>query len=264
MTNPRRAMALAACALAGVLGLAACAKGNSSGPVSATSGAFGSVPPASGTPHAGTITWAESPGTAPTYIFPVVPGADLSTSTVNTFQWEMWRPLYWYTNGVAPTEVPSMSMADQPVYSNGDKTVTVRLKTNYKWSDGQPLTSNDALFFIDEVRAAVHESGANWGQYNPGLGLPDQVLSATTPNATTLVINLNKPVNPLWLTQDQLQLIQPMPAHVWAKASANGPILDFTNPANAKKIYDFLAKASGSTGTYATNPLCKSWTGRTS
>ena len=46
-----------------------------------------------------------------------------------------------------------------------------------------------------------------------------------------------------------------MPAHAWAKASANGPILDFTNPANAKKIYDFLAKASGSTGTYATNPL---------
>ena len=50
-------------------------------------------------------------------------------------------------------------------------------------------------------------------------------------------------------------LVVPMPAHAWAKASANGPILNFTNPANAKKIYDFLNKASGSTGTYATNPL---------
>jgi peptide/nickel transport system substrate-binding protein len=255
MTISRRSMTLAVCALAATLGLAACGKGNSSNAVSGTSGAFGAVPPASGTPHAGTITWAEAPGTAPTYIFPVVPGADLSTSTVNTFQWEMWRPLYWYTNGVAPTEVPSMSMAHQAVYSNGDKTVTVQLKTNYKWSDGQPLTSKDALFFIDEVRAAVHESGANWGQYNPGLGLPDQVVSATTPDATTLVLNLNKPVNPVWFTQDQLQLIQPMPVHAWAKASATGPILDFTNPANAKKIYDFLAKASGSTSTYATNPL---------
>ena len=28
--------------------------------------------------------------------------------------------------------------------------------------------------------------------------------SATTPNATTLVINLNKPVNPLWFTENEL------------------------------------------------------------
>ena len=60
---------------------------------------------------------------------------------------------------------------------------------------------------------------------------------------------------PAWFTADGLYYIQPIPVHAWAKASPNGPILDFTNPANAKKIYDFLAKASGSTGTYATNPL---------
>ncbi len=69
------------------------------------------------------------------------------------------------------------------------------------------------------------------------------------------MLHLNKPVNPLWFTQDMLQLVVPMPVHAWARASANGPILDFTNPANAKKIYDFLNKASGSTSTYATNPL---------
>ena len=28
------------------------------------------------------------------------------------------------------------------------------------------------LFFIDEVRAAVKESGSNWGQYTPGVGFP--------------------------------------------------------------------------------------------
>ena len=61
-----------------------------------------------------------------------------------------------------------MSLAYEPVYSNGDKTVTVRLKTNYRWSDGQPVTSKDALFFLDEVRAAVKESGANWSQYTSG------------------------------------------------------------------------------------------------
>jgi peptide/nickel transport system substrate-binding protein len=256
MTISHGGLKLAVCAVVGALGLAACSQGNSSSnSVSSTSGGFGSVPAASGTAHAGTITWAESPGTAPTWIFPVVPAADGTVYATNDFEYEMWRPLYWFTNGVQPIETPSMSMADKPVYSNGDKTVTIRMKTNYRWSDGQPVTSKDALFFLDEVRAGVKESGANWSQYTPNLGIPDQIVSATTPNSTTLVINLNKPVNPLWMTENQLQLIEPMPAHVWAKASANGPILDFTNPANAKKIFDFLTKASQSTGTYATNPL---------
>jgi peptide/nickel transport system substrate-binding protein len=251
----RRAATLAVCAVVAIMGLAACSKASPSGSVTSTSGAFGAVPPASGTPHAGTITWAESPGGAPTWIFPVTPSADTTGGTLLDFQEESWRPLYWYPNGVAPTMVPSMSLAYPATYSNGDKTVTVRLKTSYRWSDGQPLSSKDALFYIDMVRAAVKESGSNWGYYTPGFGIPDQVASASTPNATTLVIHLNKPVNPAWFTDDELWAISPMPAHAWAKDSPNGPILDFTNPANAKKIYDFLAKASASTGTYATNPL---------
>ena len=255
MSISRGAIRLVALAGAGIMLLAACSTSNSGGSVASSSGAFGSVPPASGTAHAGTITWAESPGTAPTWIFPIVPSANATTSTIDDFGWEMWRPLYWYTNGVNPTEAPSMSLANQPTYTNGDKTVTVTVKPNYKWSDGQPLSSKDLLFFIDELHAAVRESGANWAQYTPQVGLPDQVVSASTPNPTTLVINLNKPVNPTWFTENELQLINPMPAHAWAKDSASGPMLDFTNPANAKKIYDFLASQSGSTSTYATSPL---------
>jgi peptide/nickel transport system substrate-binding protein len=251
----RRAAALAACTVAVATGLAACSKAAPSGSVNTTSGAFGTVPAASGTPHAGTMTWAEPPGTAPTWILPVTPGANYSTGTINTFQYEMWRPLYWYGNGVRPVEVPSMSLANPPAYSDGDKTVTVRMKANYRWSDGQPLTAKDALFFLDIVKAAVKESGANWGAYTPNIGIPDQVVSASAPNATTLVIHLNKAVNPAWFSADGLYYIQPMPAHAWARATAGGPILDFTNPANAKQIYDYLAKQSGSTSTYATNPL---------
>jgi peptide/nickel transport system substrate-binding protein len=255
MTRPKM---LAACAVAAAaaLGLAACSSSSSGGgSVNSTSGAFGSVPAASGTPTAGTITWAEPPGSAPTWIFPIVPGADFTVYTTSSFSWESWRPLYWTQNGVTPTINQALSLAYTPTYSNGDKTVTVKMKTNYKWSNGQPVTSKDALFYLDELRAAVKESGANWGPYSPGVGIPDQVVSATTPNSTTLVINLNKPVNPTWFTENEIAQIQPMPTYAWSKASASGPILDFTNPANAKKIYDFLAAASGSTGTYATNPL---------
>ena len=37
------------------------------------------------------------------------------------------------------------------------------MKTNYKWNDGQPVTASDSLFFLDELKAAVKESGSNWG-----------------------------------------------------------------------------------------------------
>src|SRR5580704_3998599 len=233
MTSSRRPRTLAVCVAAAgtaaAMGLAACSTSNSGGSVSSTTGALGTVPAASGTPTAGTITWAEPPGSAPTWIFPIEPGADFTVYSANSFSYESWRPRY--------------------------KTVTVRMKTNYKWNDGQPVTASDSLFYIDELRAAIKESASNWGEYSPGVGLPDQVVSASAPNATTLVINLNKPVNPTSFTENELALIQPMPVQSWAKSSANGPVLDYTSPANAKAIYDFLAKASGSTGTYATNPL---------
>src|SRR5215469_7478246 len=186
MSISRRPRTLAACAVAAAtaasLALAACSASSSGGgSVSSTSGGFGSVPAASGTPQAGTITWAEPPGTAPTWILPIVPGADFTVYSTNSFSYESWRPLYWTQSGVSPTINPALSLADTPTYSNGDKTVTIRLKTNYKWSDGQPVTSKDALFYIDEVRAAVKESGANWGSYSPGIGIPDQVTGASTP-----------------------------------------------------------------------------------
>jgi len=259
MTRSRRPRALAVCvaaaATAAAMGLAACSTGTSGGSVNSSSGAYGTVPAASGTATAGTITWAETPGSAPTWIFPIEPGADFTVYSSDDFNYESWRPLYWTQSGTSPTIDQALSLADLPVYSNGDKTVTIHMKTNYKWNDGQPVTASDSLFYIDELRAAVKESASNWGEYSPGVGLPDQVVSASAPNATTLVINLNKSVNPTWFTENELGLIQPMPVQSWAKSSASGPVLDFTSPANAKAIYDFLAKASGSTGTYATNPL---------
>jgi peptide/nickel transport system substrate-binding protein len=259
MTRSRRPRTLVVCVAAAAtvaaMGLAACSTGKSGGSITSSSGVFGAVPGASGTPTAGTITWAEPPGSAPTWILPIEPSADFTVYSADDFSYESWRPLYWTQSGTSPAIDQSLSLAYMPTYSNGDKTVTVRMKTNYKWNDGQPVTAADSLFYIDELRAAIKESASNWGEYSPGVGLPDQVVSASAPNATTLVVNLNKSVNPTWFTENELALIQPMPVQSWAKASASGPVLNFTSAANAKTIYDFLAKASGSTGTYATNPL---------
>jgi len=243
-------------AVVGATALAACGSNGSSGGsvVLTPNGAFGKVPAQTGTPHSGTITVAEPPGATPTWIFPVTPGANGSVYTSYSFQAEMWRFLYMFPNGAKVQENKPMSLANDPVWSNSDKTVTVTMK-NWNWSDGQPITSKDAEFFIDLTKAAVKISAADYSQYVPKIGIPDQVVSMSTPDSHTLVINLNKPVNPVWFFENSLAGIIPLPAHAWAKASANGPILDFTNPANATKIYQFLAAQAKSVKTYASDPV---------
>ena len=201
------------------------------------------------------MTWAEPPEAGPTWILPLVTAVAFGTNNVNDFEYEMWRPLYWFGNGVEPTQSAAMSLASPPVWSNGDKTVAITLKSSYKWSDGQPVTARDVLFWFDEVKAAIRESPANWGAYTPGVGIPDQVASVTTRGTSTVVFAMEKAVNSGWFTEDELSQVVPMPSAVWARAAAGGPALDFTVPANATKIYDHLAAASKSLSTYTTNPL---------
>jgi peptide/nickel transport system substrate-binding protein len=231
--------------------------GNTGGST-ALPGQYGTVPaPGTDTGKSGTITFAELTTQEPTWIFPVEPSANTTTYDLIWFIQEMWRPLYWTTNGVHPADDPQFDIANAPVYSNNDQTVTFTLKSQYKWSDGQPVTSADVVFLFDEIKASLAENPANWGQYTPQLGIPDEVKSISAPDASTVVMNLTKSVNPTWWTLNELGLLNPIPAHAWAKASATGPTLDYTNPANAKKIYDFLAAQAKDTSTYPSNPLWK-------
>jgi peptide/nickel transport system substrate-binding protein len=265
MKFARKAPVFAALATTSVLLLAACGGGSSGGSSgtssssgTAISGGFGSVPAASGEPKAGqTINIAQQPNTAPTWIFPVIPAANSSVYTSFDFINLMWRPLYWSPVGTEQKIDPTLSIGNTPVWSNGDKTVKLTLKTNYKWPNGQAVSSKDVLFFFDVLKAAVKENPSNFGNYTAGVGIPDAVTSITAPNATTVQMTVDKPVNPVWFNFNELPLINPMPAYAWSKTSANGKIVDFTNPANAKKIYDFLAAQSKQVTKYTTDPLWK-------
>jgi peptide/nickel transport system substrate-binding protein len=256
MRVARPSLTIAAFALAGATTITACTTTTSSTQPTGPGGSFGTLPAAAAGPqHSGTITWAEAPSAAPTWILPIFTAAAADTSDVNDFELEMWRPLYWFGYGVRPVETPAMSLAYAPRWSGGDRTVTIRLKPTYMWSDGQPISSRDVLFFYDEVKAAIMEDPGNWGNYSPGLGIPDEVASVTTPTTSTVVFTMRKAVNPEWFVDDELGAVSPMPAHAWARASAGGPILDFTVAANATKIYKYLSNESMSLSTYATNPL---------
>jgi len=253
-------MKLAVLVAAGAMGLAACGGSSGGGGGAATAngskipGALGSIPAPSGKPHASTITWAMSPGAVPNWILPIDSSGSNSVYNAFTFQWEQWRPLYWTVNGVVPEVVPAMSLAKNPVWSNGDKTATITMNSNYKWSDGKPVTAQDLLFTIDVIKAAIKESPANWSGFVPGF-FPQNLVSVQAKGTDTLVLNLKAAVNPTWFQEDIIGSVVPMPAHAWAKASTSGKILDYNSPANAKKIYDFLAAQNKSVSTYASNPL---------
>ena len=151
-----------------------------------------------------------------------------------------------------------MSIANPPVYSNGDKTVSITMKSNWKWSNGQPLTAKDLLFTIDLIKAAVKVSPANWAVYVPG-HFPDTLVSTSEPNASTLVVNLSAPVNPSWFTEDILGRDHScsMPSSVWAKdfGERRRSCRLRPDPANVTKIFNFLTAQTKSVSTYATNPL---------
>jgi peptide/nickel transport system substrate-binding protein len=256
MRIARPSFVITALALAGTTTITACTAATSSTQPTGPGGSFGTIPVAAAGPrHSGAITWAEPPTGGPTWILPITTANAYDNTDVMEFEYQMWRPMYWFDDGVQPIETPGMSLAYAPKWSNGDRTVTITLKSTYKWSDGQPISSRDVLFFYDEVKAAVKLNPANWGSYSPGLGIPDEVASVTTPTASTVVFAMKKPVNPEWFLEDELASVSPMPAHAWARASADGPILDFTVAANAAKIYEYLSKESMSLGTYATDPL---------
>jgi peptide/nickel transport system substrate-binding protein len=252
--------------LAGLLGavalvLASCSSKSASGPptnsqANTGGGQFGTLPGPHGTPtEGGTLTIAESPGGGPTYIMPITPEADFSVYTVTQFDNYMWRPLWWSPLGYAPAIDYSQSIASgPPTFTDDNKIATINLKSNWKWSDGTPVTSTDVAFAIDVSKAAVELSPDNDGSFTPG-EFPQDVVSVQTPSPTTVIVTMSQAFNQNFQFLDQLAVITPMPAHAWSKTSANGPIVDFTNPANAKAIYNYLNAASSSLSTYGSNPL---------
>ena len=239
------------------LGLASAAASSPAGASSSSlPGAYGHLPSSSvKAVSGGTASIAEQPGAGPTYIFPITPASNLSAYLVTEFQDFQWRQLWWAPKGAEPTIDYSQSISPRPpAYSNDNKTVTITLRPNWKWSDGTPVTSTDLAFYIDILKAAVAISPANDGDYTPGL-FPDNVVSMSTPDATTLVLNFSATYNQNFIQLDQLGALEPLPAEAWSKTSATGPIVDFTNPTNAKAIYTFLNAQSNDLSTYATNPL---------
>ncbi len=260
-SRTRRGLTTAVAACVAALGVAACGSsggGSNTNNTSYGTVLYGTVPPA-GTPvKGGTISVGQLTGSTETMIFPLT-DCTHTTSYNAIFQSQMFVPLYEGPLGTRPEVNPQLSLADgPPVASNGGKTFTIHLKPGWKWSNGAPVTANDVLFFVDLLKAAVKANPANWCQYVPGQ-FPMSVTSMSAPNATTVVFNLNKAYNPGYFENNQLQDtnfgVFAIPSTFWNIAKTGGPHLDYTNPANALKIYRYLFAQGTDLATFASNPL---------
>jgi peptide/nickel transport system substrate-binding protein len=239
MNCRRRILAAAAAVGLATLVLSACSS-------SATGGHSGKAQ------TGGTVTFAEQPGSPPTYIFPLYDGENSGNNNITYLQPLMWLPLYWFghsQNDQATINYP-LSMAYPPVFSNGGETVTMKLK-KYEWSNGKPVTSRDLEFWMNLLLAEKNQSAA----YVPG-GWMDHVAGMSAPSPYTFILRFNVKYNATYLLYNGLSILQPIPQAVWDKTSATSPVGNYDEtPAGAAAVYTYLNKESMSLSTWDTNPL---------
>ncbi len=163
-------------------------------------------------PVHGVITFAEGPGAAPNYIFPYVGCAYFSVSNLNQFQFEMYRPLYWFGLGSSTAVQYGLSPANAPKFANNNTKVTITMK-GWKFSDGTSVNAESLMFFLNMYKA----DPTSYCGYNAGYGIPDDVASISS-SGNTVTINLKKAVSPNWFLYNYLSELTPMPL-AWDKTS---------------------------------------------
>ncbi len=181
-----------------------------------------------------TITFAEGAGAAPNYIFPYLGCQYFSVATLSQFQEMTYRPVYWFGTPGSSAVDYSLSPAKAPVFSNGNKTITIDMK-GWKFADGQTVNAESVMFFLNMYKA----DPTSYCGYNKGYGIPDQVASASG-TGNTVTIKFTTSVNPGWILYNYLAELTPMP-NTW----------DITAPGKTSTC------ASGTYGAAATDTACK-------
>jgi len=224
-----------ALAAASITVLAACSSSSGSPSTSA------SAAPVTG----GTATWAELPATIPNYIFPFDSSAYFSVANLSQFQFLMYRPLYWFGDGVSPTLNQSLSLADPPTFSGLNVTITLK---PYMWSNGTPVTATDVMFWLNMEQAV----GAT--DYGGFTGFPGTVVkNIKVVSPTELTFTLDKPVSQSWLLYNELSQVTPMPA-AWDR-TASGPSNCATTVSDCAAVYKYLDSESKNLSGYVSSPL---------
>ena len=230
--------------------------------------------PTGGTKMAGgTATWAELPNATPNFIFPFDPPGLLQRAQHQPVPVPHVPAAVLVRAGQQrPNLNLSLSVGKNPVYTNDDKTVTIDLN-NYKWSNGESMSAQDVVFWMN----MMHAEKDNFGAYVPGINaIPDDVTNVVATSPTEVTFTLTGAVNTNWYTYNNLSQVTPLPKawDITAKGAAAGLgwLLQrrlrhqVHRHAPAPRCSTFLATQAGynpanpkatnnSFSTYATNPI---------
>jgi peptide/nickel transport system substrate-binding protein len=202
--------------------------------------------------NGGTVTFALPADSTANYIFPLFGPSNYLSYNIFNIQDLLWQPLYWFGQTGSVTLDSGLSLAQAPVYENGDTAVKITLN-KAEWSDHQPVTSRDVEFWINLVKAEK----TNYGAYVPG-GFPDDITKVTLDGPSALTLQLSAAYNPEYFTYGELSLLTALPQKAWDKTSASGPVGNYDmTTAGAKAVYHFLNSQSMQESTWASNPLWK-------
>lgn len=185
---------------------------------------------------------------APSYIFPFFPAAD-ATNASELFQSLFYRPLYYYPNKLGEEAVdPVASIALPPVWTNGGKTAVITLKP-WKWSNGEPVSAKDLIFFLNLFKAEKTQ----YGLYIPG-EIPDNIVSYRATGPRTVSITFNAVYSHQFLILDQLNEITPMPM-AWDLVSKTQQGRCADTPAACAPVLKYLLSQAKTPTSYPSNPL---------
>jgi len=99
------------------------------------------------------------------------------------------------------------------------KSITFHLQQGVTWSDGQPFTSDDVLFTLNLIQknAAMDLTG-----------IDAAVDKVSAPDASTVVVTLSKPFNPIvWILGGQVYIL---PKHTWSSVKGDPSQYADANP----------------------------------
>jgi peptide/nickel transport system substrate-binding protein len=215
-----------------------------------SSSATGSQGSAGAIQKGGTATFALPPGAVPNWIFPFIDSAHSSIDNRNQFEYLMFRPLYFFGDNGQPVPNSSLSLANPPAFSNGNKTVTITMK-NYKWSNGEPVSAAGVAFWLNMMAAEKTQ----WAYYVPG-GLPDNLSSWKVTSPTQIVLQLKTAYSPSWFTDNELSQITPLPM-AWDMTSATAKGNCATTVSSCAAVWQYLYSQSKQVGTYGKSALWK-------
>jgi peptide/nickel transport system substrate-binding protein len=193
--------------------------------------------------NGGTAVFAEAPASPPTYIFPYMSSTFITNVNLFYFQYLMYRPLYWFGQNGQPVADDSLSLANPPRFSGRNVTITLK---HYVWSNGQPVTAQNVMFWLNMETALP----ADYGAYT---NFPADVSNIKVVSPTELTMTMDKAYSPTWFLYNQLSQITPMP-EAWDRTAAGASHCS-TNVKDCAAVYNYLNAQAKNLSGYVGSPL---------